>query len=145
MQLFGTMQLGVFQQEKVYCEVGDLLGAINEVNPFSHVIFSGLILRPIDFPRSRSRCDSYSRAYEYAVGEYRRTKGWNCGFVPVDRDFMELHMKIPEPDCIFVDGLYLSLEGIRILRDAWLRYLGFFPKKASDLVYNPVTQASVYS
>ena len=125
----GTMQLGIFDSRQVQKQVFELMKAITEVNPCSHVVFSGLIPRPIDFHRSRMRCENYSRSYKVAVEEYRVKYGWNCGFLSVFKEFLK-DDKILDTSKYFIEDLYLSAEGIRILRAASLRHLGFFPKKA---------------
>ena len=129
----GTMQLKNFIPEQVWLDVEQLLQAIDKINPFSHVLFSGLLPQPLDYPRSKSRCDNYSCAYKMAVEEFRVKKGWNCGFIHVQPEFLDGHKNIKDPQRNFVDELYLSVNGIRLLRAAWLRHLGFFPKKAVEL------------
>ena len=60
--------------------------------------------------------------------ELSRKNKWNCAYVSVFNEFiMDGSIKASEDN--FEEGLYLTKAGIRVLRTAWLRHLGFFPKK----------------
>ena len=68
----GTMQFVKFDSRQVQKDAHQLMEAINDVNPYSHVVFSGLVPRPLDFPQSRVRCENYSRSYQLAMEEFRQ-------------------------------------------------------------------------
>ena len=125
----GTMQLGVFEARKNAAEVFKLVKAINTVNPNSMITFTGLVPRPMDFPRSRCRSENFNRSLELATDDIRRKHGWNCNAMDVYLLYINEKEQIKDSKKNFIDDLYLSEAGIRILRAAWLRKFGFFPKK----------------
>ena len=118
--MLGTMQIALFDAKKVHREVFDFLKALNERNKNSHVLFSGLVPRPIDYPRSRVRCENYSRAYQLAVEDNRRKHGWNCSFIDVQLEFLTKDDKIKDQRKYFMDDLFLSVDGVQLLRACWL-------------------------
>ena len=59
----GTMQFGLFDWLKNYEAVSQLLKAINEVNSNSHVLITGLVPRPIDYPHLRKHCENFNSSY----------------------------------------------------------------------------------
>ena len=126
----GTMQLGVFDVTKLQQEAAGLVEEIQKQSPSSMIIFSGLVPRPLDHPRLRKRCENYSQAYWLASDDLRGTRGANCSFVAVYQEFLNQDGTIKVQDMNFEQGIYLSVAGIRVLRAAWLRFLGFFPQKA---------------
>ena len=65
-----------------------------------------------------------------ASKELTRKYGWNIGYVGTYLEFLTLAGHIKDEKSNFVYGIFLSESGIRVLRAAWLRHLGFFPKKA---------------
>ena len=126
------MQLGVFEKYKFTRDVNQLLTAITEVNPNAHVIFSGLVPRPVDDVRSRNRVHQMSSIMVQEVNRCRGVDNWNCGFVNIMDEFLDEFGEIKEVEHNFVDRLYLSTDGTRVARAAWLRHLGFFPKKSQQ-------------
>ena len=106
-----------------------LLPLVSIVSQNTLVVFSGLVPRPVDFPSSRMHCENYSRAYHLSAQDLCKKRGWNCASVSVFNEFLDKWGRILEPNIEFQDGLYLTVTGIRRLRSAWLRHLGYFPKK----------------
>ena len=126
----GTMQLGLYDSVKNYQDVSALLKAINAVNDKSHVLISGLVPRPLDYPDSRKRCENYNGSYRLIVQELVRKFNYNIGFIDVFLDFIGFDGKILDEHVNFIDQVFLSVQGARTLRKLWLRHLGFFPKTA---------------
>ena len=124
----GTLQLGLFDSIRNYQEVEALLLAINAVNDKSHVVISGLVPRPMDYPDSRKRCENVNSSFRLIVKELRRKFNYNVGYVDVFLDFITTRGEILDAQDNFVDQVFLSDTGARLLRKLWLRHLGFFPK-----------------
>ena len=125
----GTMQVGLFDPKKVHREVFEVLKAINERNKMSHIVFCSLAPHPLDHVRSKKIYENYSLVYQKAVDKNRRKYGWNCGYVDLQMDFLVKDGHMKEAEKYFVEQLYLSQEGIQLIRASWLRHLGFFPQK----------------
>ena len=126
----GTMQLGVFDARKNAREVYELVRAVNQFNKNSMITFTWLVPRPMDYPRSRCRSENFNRSLELATDDIQKKQGWNCNSMDVYRLFLNDKENIKEPRKNFVDELYLSEARICVLRAAWLRKFGFFPKKS---------------
>ena len=67
--------------------------------------------------------------YQKVTDDMRRNGTWNCDFLDVYEDFLTTDGSILDIDVNFVGDLYLSPQGIRIIRACWLRHFGFFPPK----------------
>ena len=132
----GSMQLGLFESLAVYKQVSELLKAINQVNSNSHVLITGLVPQPMDYPKSRKTCENYNSSYRAITHELRRKFNYNVGFKDVFLEFLTLDGRIVNPKDNFVDDIFLSVTGARRLRAVWLRHLGFFPKKAAEVMSN---------
>ena len=110
-----------------------LIQAIRQQNDKSHVVFSGLIPRPMDYPASRKLCESYNSSMRIGTQEMVRKHGWNVSYTGSFYEFLELNGCIKDSKQNFVDDIFLSETGYRLLHASWLRQLGFFPKKACKL------------
>ena len=130
----GTMQLGLFDSLRNYEAVSALVTAINQIKPNSHVLVTGLVPRPLDYPHSCKRCESVNSSYRLIVQELRRKFAFNVGYLDVFLNFIDLDGKIMSPNELFVEDIFLSEKGARKLRAIWLRHLGFFPKKAVEVM-----------
>ena len=75
----GSLQLGLFDSIKNYEQMASLMRVIHK-NPNSHVLVSGLVPRPLDFPQSRKRCENYNSSSRLIVQELRRKFNCNVGF-----------------------------------------------------------------
>ena len=133
----GTMQLGLFDSLKNYEAVSALVTAINRITPNSHVLVTGLVPRPMDYPHSRKRCENVNNSYCLIVQELHRKHAFNVGYLDVFLEFIELDGCITEPRHLFVEDIFLSEAGAHKLRAIWLHHLGFFPKKAVELMSVP--------
>ena len=126
----GTMQLGIFKSAATAKDLKELIVAISNFSPKSMIVVSGLVPRPLDYPRSAAVSQKMSKLYQNTVQELRDSHGKNCSFVSVFAEFLDDAGNIKNQPESFKDGLYLTMGGIRVLRAAWLRFLGYFPKKA---------------
>ena len=129
----GTMQIGLFESLAVYKNVSELTEVIRQQNNKSHILFTGLVPRPMDYPKSRKLYENYNNSYRTIVYELHRKFGYNLGFKDVFLDFLALDGSIINPKENFVDDIFLSVSGARLLRATWLHHLGFFPKKAVEV------------
>ena len=129
----GTLQLGLFDAIKNYKACVELVVAITDINAYSHIVFSGLLPRPMDFAQSRKRCEQYNSSYRLVVEELRRKYAHNVGFVDPFLEFVSLSGSVLDQDKNFHDGIFLSKQGAWKLRSTWLRHLGYFPRKAMEL------------
>ena len=125
----GSLQLGIFHPDKVNEEVSVLMQEINAINNTSLVVFSGVVPRPLDHHRSRNCCINYNSVLQSTVEKLRKQDNYNCAYVDVYGEFLDHKHNICDVRKNFVEELYLSEAGVRIACSAWLRYLGFFPKK----------------
>ena len=125
----GTMQLGVYGTQKVQKEVTRLMRSIQKQISSALVTFTSLVPRLMDHLHSRSLCEKFARTLEVTVQDMQATCGWNCNFVDVYQEFLNRDGSLKNPTVNFVEELYLSPTGIRLLRAMWLRHLGFFPLK----------------
>ena len=125
----GTLQLGLFDAIVTQQEVTELMEAISAVAPGTKVVFSGLVPWPIDHHRSRIRCENFYRALQVSTQQITQKFGYNCEALDVTMEFLNQDYSIRDPITYFEEDLYLSTQGIRVLRVAWLRHLEFFPKK----------------
>ena len=126
----GTLQLARFEAKQLHQDVEDFAQAVHHRSPNTHLVLSGMVPCPVDFPRSDVRCSNFNRALQLAADRLRKERGYNCSAVMVYNEFLNKEYAIKEPTKNFTDELYLTVHGIRILRAAWLRHLGFFPRKA---------------
>ena len=134
MVFLGSMQLGLYEHKRVQKDVMDFVSTMAQVTPNTMVIFSGLVPRPMDLERSAPRCGTYTRTYQDIARQLRTNKGWNVTAVSVFDNFMDQQKQVIKPTENFEENIYLSVSGIRVLRAAWLRFLGYFPKKVSKNV-----------
>ena len=125
----GTMQLGQYDFKKTNQEVADFVDAVHQMSPRSLIIFSGLLPRPLDWPQARTRVQNYSRAYSLVVDDLKN-KGYNVEYVNPYPAFINQDGTVARPNQNYIQGLYLSTNGIRQVCAIWLRFLGFFPPKA---------------
>ena len=132
----GTLQIGLFDSIKNYEAVSSFMHQVNEVSPNSYVLVSGLIPRPMDHPHPRKRCENYNSSYRLIVQELRRRFAFNVGFKDGYLDFLSLDDTILDREQNFDEGIFLSRAGARLLRSIWLRFLGFFLKKAMEVIYS---------
>ena len=130
MFFLGSMQLGVLDYKMIQHQVHDLMTVIRQQAKDVTVTFFGLVPCPIDYPRSQQKCQSVTKSFFAVTDEFRDTKGWKCYAVDVFDEFLEADLLIKNVNDNFIDDIYLSPSGIRILHAAWLRYLGYFPAKA---------------
>ena len=130
----GSMQLGLFDSITNYQHVAKLLQAINNKNSKSHVLISGLVPRPMDYPDSRKQCENFNSSYRAVMKELVHKYNYNLGYIDVFLDFLALDGKIIDPHKNFVEEVFLSETGARFLRKLWLRHLGYFPKMAVQVM-----------
>ena len=133
MVFMGSMQLGLFDPETLQSQVTELVRIIMQITPNTMVVFSGLVPHPLDHDCSAKRCKEYSQSYVEVTKALRHSKGWNCTSVLVFHEFLDDEGNIDKADTSFEQGIYLTQNGYRVLRAAWLRYLGFFLKKAQKV------------
>ena len=126
----GSMQLGLYELKKVQKDITDFVAVITEISPNTMIVFSGLVPRPMDFERSAPRCRTYTKAYVDTAQQLRNHKGWNVTALSVFDQFLDEEKGVANTSVNYEDNVYLTVTGIRILRAAWLRFLGYFPKKA---------------
>ena len=126
----GTMQLGVFEVQKLHEDVSGLAAEITKNSLNSMMVFCGVVPRPMDHSRSRNRCVMFNKALQDVVTELRQQQCMNCVCLDVYSEFLDRKGQVLV-DNNFQDDLFLSEAGARMLRTMWLRYLGFFPKKAA--------------
>ena len=88
---------------------------------------------PMDHPRLRVACLNYTKTLGTTVQELRSQNGWNCVAINVYEEFLDKQGRVAQPKERFHEGIFLRPAGICILRAAWLRKLGYFPQKASQL------------
>ena len=62
-------------------------------------------------------------------GRHEEERNLECDFLDVYEDFLATDGSILDIDVNFMGDLYLSPQGIRIIRACWLRHFGFFPPK----------------
>ena len=129
----GTMQIAEYEHHRVAKQVHEFMTVVSQITPQTLVLFSGLIPRPLDHPRSRRVCINYSSTYNLVAEELRRKRSWNCVAMTVFEEFCDRQGAIVLVKDRFLDTLTLTQAGIRVLRAAWLRKLGYFPRKASEL------------
>ena len=125
----GTLQLGVFDAAQNYQQVTDLVEQITARNAQALICISGLVPRPMDFPTSAQMCDEVNKSFWFSVDALCK-KNYNVCYMPVFHEFLDMNQNILDPVGNFVEGLFLSTSGIRVLRAVWLRFLGYFPKKS---------------
>ena len=125
-----TMQLERLESRVVNKEITDFVETVASVNAAALVIISGLVPRPMDWPRSKLKTENLSRAYQKVV-EGLQKKGLNVQFISVFQQFLSSEGVLTNVHANFIEQLYLSPQGIRIIRAHWLRYLGFFPPKGN--------------
>ena len=128
MVFLGSLQLGRFDSRAVHRQVAEFMKIVDKVTPNSLVLFSGLVPRPVDFPKSKIPCENYTRVYSVATQDLAK-KVWKCSTIPVFEEFINKKGLVEDPLQNFDDGLYLTNMGMRKLCAAWLRHLGYFPKK----------------
>ena len=127
------MQIGLFKHLTNYQQVEELVRTIVEFNNNSHILISGLVPRPMDHEQSRKNCKEMDSSYRLVAQELRCKYDWNVGFRGVFLEFLQLDGKIKDPKNNFVQDIFLSTKGVRMLCAIWLRHLGFFPVKAADM------------
>ena len=130
MIFLGSMQLGLYELKKLQKDVGEFAAIVTEVTPNTMMILSGLVPRPMDFEKSAPRCRTYSRSYQDITRQLCNTNGYNITAVSVFEEFLDENKRVKDVEANFEEGIYLTVAGIRLLRAAWLRFLGYFPKKA---------------
>ena len=128
----GTMQLGVFDPQKLMREITQVMHSIVAVNDKSLVIFCGVAPRPLDHHRSRARCVNYNKALVSVVDQLRWDRGWNCTALDIYDNFIQGERSIVQPLVNFQDELYFTEVGVRLIQAMWLRRLGYFPQKKND-------------
>ena len=89
----GTLQIGLFEAVKNYEMVLKLGAEISAVNSCAHLVISGLLLRPMDYPQSRCRCEMYNTSFKMVVQEIRRKKSANIGFMDPFLEFINFGWK----------------------------------------------------
>ena len=125
----GNMSLDGFDSRRCHKEISDLVEAITAVNVECYILISGLVPRPVDWPRSRLKAQNYSRALQLAAESLHKS-GYNTAFVQVFNLFLSKDLQLCNVHINYVEQMYLSGQGIRIVRAQWLCHLGFFPPKA---------------
>ena len=124
----GTMQIGRFEPNRNLDEMTQLMEAITGANTEVMILFSSLLPRPIDWPRSRNLTEGYSRSIEETVQKLHN-RGFRADFVNIYSHLLNDKGGIYSVHTNFVDQLYLSQAGIRSVRALWLRHLGYFPAR----------------
>ena len=127
------MQIRLFDAVTVYEQVSDLVSTITSINKDTQIIITGLVPRPMDYPGLHKMCKNYNAAYRNIVQELKRKQRLNVDFVDVFYEFLELNGTLKQLKRNFVEEIFLSAQGCRMLRAIWLRHLGFFPKKAVEV------------
>ena len=124
-----TMQLGVYNARKTHTEMGNLIQAIVKRNSHVTILVSGIIPRPVDHKVSQRPCESANTSMRLIVQDIAEKFKVNLKYIDVYLEYLNLDGTIKRVKDNFREDIYLTEIGIRIIRAAWLRELGFFPKK----------------
>ena len=132
----GTMQMTAFDSREVHKQVKEIMLEITRASPNSMVLFAGLVPCPIDHPRSRVRCENYSRSFDLSTEELCRTKGYNCNYISVYIEFLDQEGNIRKSTLNFQDDSSRNLctEG------SLASTSGFLSTKNEMTVQLPVVQ-----
>ena len=126
----GTLHLGVIDPDTTLADTKWFIQEVSAQNPAALMCISAVVPRPMDYPASRDSSDEFNRALWTAVDDMKK-RGHNVCFIPSYNEFLDENQNVIEPITNFVEGLFLSKAGTRFIRAAWLRFLGYFPKKTN--------------
>ena len=98
----------MFDARQIHKEVTQFVSEASKVSPNSLITFTGLVPRPMDFPRSRARCESYSRTYQLAVQGLSASGKGNCSYMLAAQEFLTQDGRILNPDTNFEGELCLK-------------------------------------
>ena len=125
----GTMQMGIYQARSAHNDILNRIELILQRNVGVKLLVSGLVPRPLDYPDSRKKCKQINSSLQLITQDLTTKLGMNIRFVDPFLDFLKLDGTVIKPNEHFINGVFLSVTGIRLLRANWLRYFGFFPQK----------------
>ena len=125
----GAMQLGIYEPRAAHSDIGKLVQLMVERNPGINVVITGLVPRLVDYNHSRKRCEFMNSSLRLITKDLElKVKPATVQYMDPFYEFLNLDGTVKNVEQKFINGVFLS-TGICVLRAAWLRHLGYFPKK----------------